>query len=148
VKPTSGIELDALGAGRLLLLWGEVMRALQQAGVIRSENNPVGDICEYLVAQHYGVKLAGGSNIGYDLVTPDGQRVQVKGRRRTGARWPPNFGGIGGLDESKPGFDVLVGVVLNADFTVLGKARHREEPAAASPSAKASSTKATAGSSQ
>ncbi len=116
----SGIVIDGLGPGDLLLLWDEVMRALKAKKVIRSYNNPVGDFCEFLVAHHYGVQLARASSTSYDLETQDGKRIQVKGRRCTEDRWPAHFGAIGGLDESNPGFDLLVGVVLKSDFTVAG----------------------------
>lgn len=54
---------------------------LRRRGVLRSRAaNPCGDYAEYLVARHYGVELEPPSTAGFDLRTPEGERVQVRGR--------------------------------------------------------------------
>lgn len=66
-----------------------------------------------------GVKPEGNSNAGYDVKTPDGELVQVKGRRlRPDGRKPPHFSGVRKLDEEPPPFDHLIGLILNRDFSV------------------------------
>ena len=50
---------------------------------------------------------------------PDDTKVQVKDRRiGTSGKTPPHFSGIRKLDEEPPPFDVLIGLLLNRDFSV------------------------------
>ncbi|MHB9150981.1 MAG: DUF6998 domain-containing protein [Thermoleophilia bacterium] len=103
----------------LLGLWARLMAELNGRGVIRSDNNPMGDYCEFLVAAHYGVKPEGNSNAGYDVTTPDGIKIQVKGRRvRADGGTPAYFSGVRNLSDEPPPFDFLVGLILNRDFSV------------------------------
>jgi hypothetical protein len=108
-----------LSDGELLALWANLMGELNDRGVIRSDNNPIGDYCEFLVAAHFEVEPEGNSNAGYDVITPEGTRVQVKGRR-IGSRGkiPPHFSGIRNLDDEPAPFDLLIGLLLNRDFSV------------------------------
>ena len=108
-------QLDDLKNTDLLRLWAKVMTALRDREVIRSSNNPVGDYCERLVAYHYDAELETNSQAGYDLVV-DGQRIQVKGRRRIEHSSPSHYSVFRGIDQKK--FDVFIAVHLNEDFTV------------------------------
>jgi hypothetical protein len=108
-----------LDNGELLGLWASLMTELNERGVIRSDNNPIGDYCEFLVAAHYGVTPEGNSNAGHDVAAPDGSKIQVKGRRlRPDGRKPPHFSGVRNLDDEPPPFDFLIGLILNRDFSV------------------------------
>jgi len=105
--------------GGLLQLWARVMAELREREVIRSSNNPVGDYCELVVAAHFGVKPIAGSNRDYDLIRDGDIRVQVKGRRVISKS--PRIGhwsAMRGVDEH--GFDEVVAVALNEDFSLLG----------------------------
>jgi hypothetical protein len=98
------------------------MAELREREVIRSSNNPVGDYSEKLVADHFGVEPIAGSNRDYDLIRRDGLRevrVQVKGRRVT-SKSPHirHWSAMRGVDEH--GFDEVVAVALNEDFSLLG----------------------------
>lgn len=55
----------------------EAGQRLKDAGLLRS-NNLVGDVGEWIAARYYGVPLAKTRTTGYDLVTRDRLRVQVK----------------------------------------------------------------------
>jgi len=121
--PLSDDELRDLFArladGELLGLRASVMKELNEPGVIRSDNNPLGDYCEFLVAAHYGVAPEGNSNAGHDVTAPEGSKIQVKGRRlRPDGRKPPHFSGVRNLDDEPPPFDFLIGLILNRDFSV------------------------------
>lgn len=108
-----------LDDGELLGLWASLMAELNRRGVVRSDNNPIGDYCEFLVAAHYEVEPEGNSNAGYDVKTRQGERIQVKGRRlRPDGRKPPHFSGVRNLDAARPPFDSLIGLLLNRDFSV------------------------------
>jgi hypothetical protein len=115
-------EFEHLTAAQLLKLWSRVMAELREREVIRSSNNPVGDYCEKLVADHFGVKPIAGSNRDYDLVRKEGVRdvrVQVKGRRVTSkSPYIRHWSAMRGVDEHR--FDEVVAVALNEDFSLLG----------------------------
>lgn len=61
--------------------WAAIMRELAAQGVIRTNNNPVGDIAEAVVADHYGGERGSFSQAGWDVETPDGELIQVKALR-------------------------------------------------------------------
>lgn len=65
----------------LLALWAAILRELRRREVVRTANNPIGDIAEALVAEHYGGERAGFSNRGWDVATDDGERLEVKALR-------------------------------------------------------------------
>jgi hypothetical protein len=109
-------EFEDLSDSELLQLWTRVMSDLRDREVIRSSNNPVGDYCELLVAAHFGVTPIGGSNKGYDLIRSRHVRVQVKGRRVTPSQRVGHWSVMHQLVEH--GFDEIVAVVLNDDFSV------------------------------
>jgi hypothetical protein len=116
-------ELAALFArlsnGELLGLWASLMAELNERGVIRSDNSPMGDYCEFLVAAHFEVEPEGNSNAGHDVVTPEGLKIQVKGRRvASSGKIPPHFSGIRNLNDEPAPFDVLIGLLINRDFSV------------------------------
>jgi hypothetical protein len=106
--------------GELLALWASVMAELNERGVIRSDNNPIGDYCEFLVAAHYEVEPEAGSTKGFDVRTPDGTRLQVKGRRlRPDGKMPPIYSAIRNLDpDGEAPFDFVIALHLNRNFTV------------------------------
>jgi hypothetical protein len=66
----------------LLREWAAIMRELRARGVIRTNNNPVGDIAEAIVARHYGGERASFGQSGWD-------RVWVLARNAP----PPGVGG-------------------------------------------------------
>jgi hypothetical protein len=100
----------------VLRRWSEVMTELRRRGMIWSGKSPVADYAEYLVARHYGVEPLRGSNPGYDLVTKDGHRVQVKSRRYTAHSTPSHFGEFSKFMEGR--FDELVVVLFEDDLRV------------------------------
>ena len=51
---TPSLELENLSTRQLLALWAESLRELRDRGVVRTFNNPIGDIAEALVASHFG----------------------------------------------------------------------------------------------
>lgn len=91
----------------------EAIDDLIRLGVVRSRRL-VADIGEALAARYYGVPLATNANTpGYDLVTTDGQRVQVRALRSEPHRERTLMG------EMKEPYDVLFAVKLSVDFAPL-----------------------------
>jgi len=97
----------------LLSDWVAIMRQLRVLGVIRTNNNPIGDIAEAIVCDHYKGERASFSQKGWDVRTPGGELIQVKSRRKTPDSNPTVLSPISG-DE----YDSLVVIIFNEDFQV------------------------------
>jgi hypothetical protein len=61
-------------------LYRAILRELKSRGVIRTENAPVGDYAEYLVATALGGQLAANSEKSWDVLSENGEKPQVKAR--------------------------------------------------------------------
>jgi hypothetical protein len=110
-------RLKPLSVAELLVLHAQVGEELRDRGVVRSANNPTGDLAEYLFCRAFGWKQASNSERGYDATGPDGTRYQIKGRRihrRNKSRQLSAIRDIGGGH-----FDVLAGVLFDHDFNVM-----------------------------
>lgn len=99
--------------GDLLRDWAAVMRELRKRDVIRTNNSPVGDIAEAIVHGHYGGERASFSQAGWDVRTPDGERIQVKSIRTTATTKRKNLSPIRDRD-----YDSVVVVVFDEEFQV------------------------------
>lgn len=110
-------SITALSVAELLVLHAQIGEELRDRGVVRSANNPTGDLAEYLFCRAFGWKQAPNSERGYDAIGPDGMRYQIKGRRihrRNKSRQLSAIRDIGGGH-----FDVLAGVLFDDDFNVM-----------------------------
>src|SRR4051794_198447 len=103
----------------LLALFARIVDELRSQGVVRSTNNPVADYSECLTARAFGLTLVANSSIGYDAISDDDVRYQVKARRLTLRNRSRQLGFIRGLEKEEDPFDVLVGILFNADFSIL-----------------------------
>jgi hypothetical protein len=110
-------SLKSLSDQELFRTYGIVMEELRGRGLTRSSNNPVADYAELLVANHFGVEPVQGVQAGYDVLTNDGVRIQVKARRRAARSQPRYYGWIRNLDARE--FDMLALVLFGADFEVI-----------------------------
>jgi hypothetical protein len=89
------------------------MRALRERDVIRTNNNPVGDIAEAIVADHYKGERGSFSQAGWDVKTKSGERIQVKALRKTSDNNRSNLSPIRDAE-----YDSVVVVLFNEDFQV------------------------------
>ena len=106
-------QLETMTVNELLALYVQVLAELRRRGTIRT-NNTVGEYAERLVADCLHLDLQTSSTAGYDAVDADGTRYQVKSRRVTAHNPSTQLGDIKDLE----GFDYLIGVLFNEDFTV------------------------------
>lgn len=97
----------------LLEDWAAVMRELRKRDVVRTNNNPVGDIAEAIVAAHYDAERGSFSQAGWDVKTPAGERIQVKAMRTTETSKRRNLSPIRDTD-----YDAVVIVIFDEDFRV------------------------------
>lgn len=99
---------------QLLADWAAVMNELRARDIIRTNNNPVGDIAEAIVAKHYDGERGSFSQAGWDVKTLDGERIQVKAIRSTSATKRRNVSPI-----RDSAYDSVVIVVLDENFQVV-----------------------------
>lgn len=97
----------------LLARWAAIMRELRARDVIRTQNNPIGDIAEAVVAAHYDGARGSFSQAGWDVITPSGERLQVKALRQTGAQTRRNLSPIRDRD-----YEAVIIVIFDEDFRV------------------------------
>jgi hypothetical protein len=74
------LVLEQMTTAEILALNRQTLHELYRRGVIRTLNAPTGDWAELLVATAYGGELAPNSEKSFDVASPDGRRLQVKGR--------------------------------------------------------------------
>jgi len=98
---------------QLLSDWAAIMRQLRVRDVVRTNNNPVGDIAEAIVAAHYEGERGSFSQAGWDVKTPAGERIQVKSLRQTATGKRSNLSPIRDAD-----YDSVVIVIFDEDFRV------------------------------
>ncbi len=109
-------DLSTFSESGLLSLYRAILSELKSRGVIRTENAPVGDYAEYLVATALGGQLAPNSEKSWDVLGSDGEKLQVKARVVTDPAGP-------GQLQLSPfrsfGFDSAVIVLLSpTDYAV------------------------------
>jgi hypothetical protein len=98
---------------QLLRDWGAIMRELRARDVIRTNNNPVGDIAEAIVAEYYGGERGAFAQAGWDVRTAAGERIQVKAMRQTPTSKRRNLSPIRDSD-----YDFVLIVIVDEDFVV------------------------------
>lgn len=110
------MNLEGLTDLELLRLHSSILVELRKRSVCRTNNNPVADYAERLVAEGLGLKLVHNAHAGFDALGPDGTRYQIKGRRRTVQNRSTQLGAVRNLQNHD--FDFLIGVMFNDDFSV------------------------------
>lgn len=112
----SRVSYDASGKDKRELLsdWVAIMRQLRTLRVIRTNNNPIGDIAETIVCDHYGGERASFSQKGWDVKAPSGELIQVKSRRKTSESNPSVLSPIRDNE-----YDSLVVILFDEDFQVI-----------------------------
>lgn len=108
------MNYSALSVSDLLKTHTGILDELRARGILRSANNPTGDYAEWLFCRAFGWEQAANSVKGYDATDAEGTRFQIKGRRLHQHNTSRQLSAIRDL----AGFDVLAGVLLNAEFGV------------------------------
>lgn len=110
------MDIATLTELELLQLHAGVIDELVARDVVRTRNNPLGDYTEWLVCDRLGLELQPNSCASYDGIDSDGIRYQIKGRRVLDSVSNVQLSVIRNLDQV--GFDHLIAVVFNRDYTV------------------------------
>src|SRR5690242_20230238 len=76
-------DLKDLKTRELLQLYTSLLKELAARRVVRSANNPVAGVGEYLVVQSLGLKRAPLSTKGYSATDDKNRKYEIKSRRLT-----------------------------------------------------------------
>jgi hypothetical protein len=121
MSPEHVPDLSTFSESSLFSLYRVILGELKHRGVIRTENAPVGDYAEFLVATALGGQLAPNAEKSWDVLAKDGEKLQVKARVVSDPAEP-------GQLQLSPfrsfGFDFAVIVLLSAtDYAVSRAAK-------------------------
>ena len=109
-------SLEKKTTRELLILHAAIESDLRRRKVLRSANNITGDLAEYLFCNAFGWKLCSKSEKGFDATSPDGKKIQIKGRRLNRHRKSISLQ-LSALRDFKA-FDVLAAILLQEDYRV------------------------------
>ncbi|MDX6370358.1 MAG: hypothetical protein QOG93_1860 [Gaiellaceae bacterium] len=107
------VDLSALTNRELLDVWTGSLDELHARGVVRTYNNPIGDIAEAIVARHYGGFRGTFAQAAWDVAVGE-ELLQVKACRRATRKTTLEFSPIRHTD----GYTALVLVVFTASMRV------------------------------
>lgn len=99
----------------LLALHAAIMEELRERGVLRSANNPTGDLAEYLFCKAFAWTQEANSKKSFDAIDDACKRYQIKGRRLHRRNTSRQLSAIRDLD----GFDVLAAVLFDHNYRTL-----------------------------
>ena len=108
------IDLKNMSVRDLLHLHAEIMDQLCCRGVLRSANNPTGDLAEYLFCRAFSWEQASNSEKGFDAQDEHGKRYQIKSRRLLRRNTSRQLSAIRDLE----GFDVLATILFDDHYRV------------------------------
>lgn len=111
------MQLSEMTVKELLQLQAAATNELKVRGIVRTQNNPLGDYTEWLVAKALDLELQANSKTGYDGITKDGKRIQIKGRRVTPQNNSRQLSAIRKYAEKD--FDALAAIIYDEDFNVI-----------------------------
>jgi len=110
------MNLDELSSQALLALHAQIVEVLRDRKILRTSNNPVGDLAEHLFCKAYGWDPEVNSRPGYDVISPDKTRYQIKGRKCSPQDKSRQLSAIRNLADAD--FDILVGIIFSPDYSV------------------------------
>ena len=115
------IELDKLKLKALLGLHTDINETLRERGIVRSANNPTGDLAEHLYCSAFGWEQQPNSVKSYDAVNSTGLRIQIKARRIHARNASRQLSAMRQLTD-RP-FDVLAVVLFDERFNITRAGR-------------------------
>ena len=109
-------DLKDMKIDELLKLYAQIEQELKSCEVRRSNNNPVGDLAEYLFCRAFGWRQAPNSQKGYDAIGMDETRYQIKGRRLHPGNKSRQLSAIRNIEHRQ--FDMLAAVLFDQYYQV------------------------------
>lgn len=111
------LHLSKLEPIDLLRQYTAVIDELKSRGIVRTNNAPLGDFTEWLIAKSMDLQLAPNSKAGYDAISDAGVKFQIKARRVTPDNNSRQLGAIRKYKEAD--FDYLVAVIFDENFSLI-----------------------------
>lgn len=111
------IDLTTLTVTELLILHARAANELRVREILRSSNNPTGDLAEYLFCKAFDWQRSGNSFPNVDAVSHDNIRYQIKARRITRYNKSRQLSAI--RDLSGRHFQFLAGILFDEQYGVL-----------------------------
>lgn len=108
--------LSGFSPSQLLDLHSRIIDELRARQLVRTSNNPVGDLAEYLFCKAFDWERAGNSHAHLDAIDTAGVRYQIKARKITAHNASRQLGAIRELDKGH--FDFLAAVLFSERFEV------------------------------
>lgn len=108
-------DLQGKSVTDLLAMHVAAMEELRSRGVLRTANNPTGDLAEFLFCKAFGWSQENNSAKAFDATDQDGTRYQIKGRRVHRRNSSRQLSAIRSLD----GFDILAAVLFDDDYKIM-----------------------------
>lgn len=107
-------DLQAMSEVELLRTHKATIDELRRRGVVKTNNNPIGDYTEWLVCNRLGLEMQGNSQSAFDAIDRQGVRYQIKGRRSSANS--VQFSPIRNLEQH--GFDFVIAVIFDEDYSI------------------------------
>ncbi|ARU01582.1 hypothetical protein [Yoonia vestfoldensis] len=108
-------NLDSKSVAELLALHTAALEELRQRDILRSANNPTGDLAEYYFCRAFGWTQENNSKKAYDAIGENGMRYQIKGRRVHRRNRSRQLSAIRDFQ----GFDFLAAVLFDDDYRIM-----------------------------
>lgn len=108
------MELAKFKTSELLSLHCAINEELRSREILRSANNPTGDLAEYLFCKTYGWSQATNSEKGYDALDDNNLKYQIKGRRIHHRNKSRQLSAIRDIKD-RP-FDVLAAILFDDNY--------------------------------
>jgi len=108
--------IENLSVPDLLKLHSQLLMELRKRGVLRTNNNPIGDYTEWLVAAKLNLTLVGNSTASYDAISDDGVKYQIKSRTLLPNQKSRQLSPVRNLGNH--GFDFLIAVLYDGEYIV------------------------------
>lgn len=115
-RTTTLPALSGFSPSQLLDLHSRIIDELRARELVRTSNNPVGDLAEYMFCKAFGWERAGNSHAHLDAIDTSGVRYQIKARKITAHNGSRQLGAIRELDKGH--FDFLAAVLFSERFEV------------------------------
>jgi hypothetical protein len=110
-------NLSLLSEIDLLRLHNTILNELWRRKVIRTNNNPLGDYAEWLVADKLNFKLETSSQSGHDATDINGVRYQIKARKLSEKNKSTQLGAIRNLAQHD--FDFLIAILFDSNYEII-----------------------------
>ena len=110
-------DLNDMKINQLLKLYAQIEQELKSREVLHTNNNPIGDLAEYLFCRAFGWQQAPNSQKGYDAIGTNKTRYQIKGRRLHSEDQLPQLSAIRNIEGRQ--FDMLAAVLFDQYYQVM-----------------------------